>query len=77
MRGVETAQTIKKGQLDCPEGQLHPPQTSSIPWAPERLTLPTFGRAESLIATEPSEAPNCHPRKYAEPLALQTAAPLR
>jgi hypothetical protein len=47
---------------------LRPPQTSSIPWLPERLTLPAFSRHDFLIATEPKSAndkkacwPPCYP----------------
>jgi hypothetical protein len=34
-------------------GKLRPPQTSSIPWLPERLILRAFSRPDFLIATEP------------------------
>jgi hypothetical protein len=33
---------------------LRPPQTSSIPWPPERQTLRAFTRGHFLIATEPA-----------------------
>jgi plasmid replication initiation protein len=39
--------------LTAPTDKLRPPQTSFIPWPPERSTLPAFAHANFLIATEP------------------------
>ena len=55
--GIETMHMIKKGQLQCPDGQASSAADKSYPWPSDSKPLLDAVQPHALIATESSENP--------------------